>query len=558
MKKLNAYFLMLLMGAALFTACDDEGGATPVFEDPEIEAIESSVEQQPGQAVDIRLSVKADAGIKNIGVSGDAEGDVAFSSGDNIQVVTYPFTVPADAEEGEAYTLTFTLTDAQDKTASTNVTVTATATPQAVVEVMGGTDGIGGTAVTWTANNIYHLNGFIFVNEGQTLTIEKGTVIKGRAGQAETASALIVARGGRIIAEGTAEEPIIFTALADDVSRTDDLNVNQRGLWGGLIILGNAPINHASGETNIEGIPSEETRARYGGNNPADDSGILKYVSIRHGGTNIGAGNEINGLTLGGVGNGTQISYIEVFGNDDDGFEMFGGTVNTSYLASIYNQDDSFDWDQGWTGENQFWLAYQEPGFEDSDRGFESDGAHKDNLNAELFSQPTIFNMTMIGQGISGSSANVMYMTEGSGAFINNSIIMNFVNGINLTDVGATGKNSRDRLTNGELGFNNNIFYRIGGEESDWDLVSFNYAPLATHLQENNNVLANPELGGYAAGQFNPVPAAGGAAFTSAGFRYPGAEVNGFAYEEVDFIGAFGANNWLKGWTAADAYGLVQ
>src|SRR5690606_34902579 len=115
---------------------------------------------------------------------------------------------------------------------------------------------------TWLARNTYILKGKIYVNDGQTLTIEAGTVIKGQTGQAEDASALIVARGGKIIANGTADDPIIFTALADDLDRTDDLPLNQRGLWGGVIILGNAYINHANGQTNIEGIVATDTDAR--------------------------------------------------------------------------------------------------------------------------------------------------------------------------------------------------------------------------------------------------------------------------------------------------------
>src|SRR5690606_14649209 len=118
------------------------------------------------------------------------------------------------------------------------------------IDVTESLDGVGTT--TWESQNTYILNGFIYVNDGQTLTIEPGTVIKGQTGQAEDASALIVARGGTIIANGTADNPIIFTALADDVTRTDDLPKNQRGLWGGVIILGNAYINHASGQTTIE------------------------------------------------------------------------------------------------------------------------------------------------------------------------------------------------------------------------------------------------------------------------------------------------------------------
>ncbi|HER08147.1 MAG TPA: hypothetical protein ENO20_04485, partial [Bacteroides sp.] len=164
----------------------------------------------------------------------------------------------------------------------------------------------GGTGTTtWSADKDYLLEGFVFVNDGQILTIEAGTVIRGRTGQGSMASALIVARGGRIIAEGKSDNPIIFTADGDDLEGS--VPVEARGLWGGVIILGNATINTETGEDLIEGIPISEPRGIYGGNDDDDNSGILRYVSVRHGGTNIGEGNEINGLTLGGVGRQTII-----------------------------------------------------------------------------------------------------------------------------------------------------------------------------------------------------------------------------------------------------------
>ncbi len=564
MKKLNAYFLMLMMGLSLFTACDDDG-PTPAsndFDRPGITAPTTGLAVQMGQSATFTVPVEAEGKIASINVSAD-KGTATLSNQDALVGQTSgnaQISYQAPEAAGSAV-ITVTVTDAQDpaKTETETFVVQITEEPQPnVVDVYASPEGIGTT--TWTKDNIYVLRGFVFVNDGQTLTIEAGTVIKGQPGQGTGSSALIIAKGGRIMAEGTAEEPIIFTALSDDLNTIDDLPVNARGLWGGVILLGNAPINHANAQTNIEGIPSTETRGAYGGNNADDNSGVMKYVSIRHGGTNIGAGNEINGLTMGGVGRGTQISYIEVFGNDDDGFEWFGGTVNSSYLASIYNQDDSFDWDFGWRGQNQFWLAYQEQGFTDSDRGFESDGAHSGNLSAPVFSNPQIYNLTLIGQGATGNSAEAMFMTEGTGAHIANSIIMNFATGIELTDVGSTGMNSRDRLTNGDLVFRNNIFYSIGAEgvPASWLAVSHDYQPLAAHLAENGNVLANPALGGIAQGAFNPLPNATGAAFTTGRYAYPDAAVDGFTYEAVDFIGAFGEENWLQGWTAADAYGLLQ
>lgn len=222
----------------------------------------------------------------------------------------------------------------------------------------------GGIAIdeTWTNDNIYVLDRKVVVQNGITLTIEPGTIIKGRAGQGSLSSALIVARGGRIMAEGTAAQPIIFTAEADNITCGEfsgtNLNETNAGLWGGLLMLGNAPCSFSGDvtEQQIEGIPADDTFGLYGYNDddfpadPADDSGVLRYVSIRHGGTLLGEGNEINGLTLGGVGTGTTIDNVEVVANVDDGIEFFGGTVNVSNLLVWAQGDDALDIDQAYSG----------------------------------------------------------------------------------------------------------------------------------------------------------------------------------------------------------------
>ena len=186
-------------------------------------------------------------------------------------------------------------------------------------------DGTGTGTTTWTSDNTYILSGFVFVNSEDTLTIEAGTVIKGAAGTQANASALIVARGAYINAVGTAEDPIIFTFEGDPLDGS--IPYTTKGQWGGLIVLGSAKLNSVPGESAIEGIPTTEVRGLYGGTDDSDNSGIIKYISVRHGGTDIGAGNEINGITFGGVGSGTTIDYVEVISNADDGLEFFGGTV---------------------------------------------------------------------------------------------------------------------------------------------------------------------------------------------------------------------------------------
>jgi hypothetical protein len=212
---------------------------------------------------------------------------------------------------------------------------------------------------TWTNNNVYELSGRIVVEAGVTLTIEAGTIIKGQAGTGNNSSVLIVSRNAKLNAIGSQTLPIIFTSIADEITTeqvnngnfvSPNLGNDASGLWGGLIILGNAPISASSNEIQIEGIPTTDPNGLYGGNISNDNSGIIKYVSIRHGGTNIGNGNEINGLTLGGVGSETIIDNIEIIANQDDGIEFFGGTVNVSNLIVVNSSDDAIDTDQSWSG----------------------------------------------------------------------------------------------------------------------------------------------------------------------------------------------------------------
>ncbi|WP_237563132.1 hypothetical protein [Algoriphagus kandeliae] len=212
------------------------------------------------------------------------------------------------------------------------------------------------SSTTWETGKTYVLSGRISVTAGNTLTIQEGVVVKGEVGTGSNASALIIARGAKINALGTASSPIIFTTIADEIEPgqiiSPNLDPDLSGLWGGLLILGNARGSFAGdiSEVQIEGIPPSDTNGLYGGDNDADNSGVLRYVSIRHGGANIGEGNEINGLTLGGVGSGTVIENVEIIGNQDDGIEWFGGTVSVKN-AIVWNAgDDALDTDQAWAG----------------------------------------------------------------------------------------------------------------------------------------------------------------------------------------------------------------
>lgn len=209
---------------------------------------------------------------------------------------------------------------------------------------------------TWTADQIYTISGKFVVTNGATLTIEPGTIIKGAPGQGTSASALIIAQGAKIDAQGTAAEPIIFTSTTDNIQIGElvgtNLDRDDNQQWGGVLLLGKASISAENGDTesNIEGIPADSGFGKYGGSDDSDNSGIMNYVSIRHGGISIGEGNEINGLTLGGVGTGTTLSNIEVYATLDDGVECFGGTVDLDNVLVYYQGDDGIDIDQSYSG----------------------------------------------------------------------------------------------------------------------------------------------------------------------------------------------------------------
>ncbi len=327
------------------------------------------------------------------------------------------------------------------------------------------------TGATFTCQNTYLLDQKIYIPAGQTLAIAPGTVIKGgdNAIPAE-ATALVIERGGKIIANGTETCPIVFTAEADPMDGS--YAINNIGKWGGVVILGRATNNltfaangpYVPGTGNgklavadglgvLEGFATSNIQDRFGAmlnnNNPAagevvgvfnddDNSGILRYVSIRHSGAILAVGNEINGLTLGSVGRGTTIEHIEVVSCADDNIEIFGGTVNLKYCTVIFGNDDMYDWDLGWTGKAQFLFGMKSDltSSPDSDNGFEADGDDNKSNNLPQ-SNPTIYNVTLLGNskspGTSDNSAlaaiNAKEFTQGS---IYNSIFANFREGLNL------------------------------------------------------------------------------------------------------------------------------
>ena len=348
MKKFN--FLLTLFAAVtlVFTSCDDDdptpnNGVT-------ITGIPATANVEVGGTVEATGSVSAPDGLAELVIAKDGTTLSTVPLSGTTASAPFSYTATAD-DAGKNVVFTFTVTDVDgDEAVATHVlTVGAEATTIRLESNIT-------SDYTMESGKVYILGGRITVTSGNNLTIEPGVVVKGEVGTGANASALIIARGATIMAEGEATSPIIFTTVADEIMPGEIISPNLdpeiSGLWGGLLVLGNAKGSFAGDitETQIEGIPPSDTNGLYGGSAEAESSGTLKYISIRHGGANIGEGNEINGLTLGGVGSATVIEYVEVIGNQDDGIEWFGGEVNVTN-AIVWNAgDDALDTDQAWSG----------------------------------------------------------------------------------------------------------------------------------------------------------------------------------------------------------------
>lgn len=413
-------------------------------------------------------------------------------------------------------------------------------------------NGEGTGTVTWESGKEYILEGKVFVNDGQVLTIEAGTVIRAKQGSGSSASALIVARGGRIIAEGTAANPIIFTCEGDDLEGSIDYD--DRGLWGGVIILGMATINTSSGEDNIEGISTSEPRGIFGGSNDEDNSGVLKYVSIRHGGTDLGQDNEINGLTFGGVGSETVIENIEVISNADDGIEIFGGTVNLKNIVVTHCSDDAIDIDLGYRGNAQFLCLIQNDEY--GDNLLEIDGGD-DVKTAMPYSTPIIYNVTGVGRN-SEYSNKLITFNDNAGGRIYNSVFINQGNGVTI-EYSASRKSSYQMWEQGYLVLENNIFYDVNSNEStnlfsivanDDEDIAEQQGVIDEYFITAPNRIANPE---FEQTDSTITLISESPELTSSYSALP----DDSFFSTANYVGAFGTYNWISDWTLTCQEGIV-
>lgn len=331
---------------------------------------------------------------------------------------------------------TFSLSSCDDDETTTDDTNTSTYT-----EVSANIT----TNTTWTADKKYLLKGNIFVTNNAQLTIEAGTVI---FGDKVTKGALIIERGSKIFANGTEAKPIVFTSVAP-------ANFRNYGDWGGVVILGKAT-NNQGGNVNIEGITSG-SNGQYGGSDDADNSGVFKYVRIEFAGIALSTDNELNGLTLGSVGSGTELHHVQVSWSGDDAFEWFGGTVNATNLVAYRTWDDDFDTDFGFRGKVQFGAIFRDPNQADKSgsNAFESDNDGNASANTPL-TAPVFANVTAFGPYVyakpSGSNLGAVNANYQNGGHIRRNTALKLYNS---AVVGfGTANNAAFRFTDSKGGAN--------------------------------------------------------------------------------------------------------
>ncbi len=414
---------------------------------------------------------------------------------------------------------------------------------------------------TLHAQNTYKLRGLVYVTNGAILTIEPGTKIVGELGKQ---GGLIVTRSCKIIADGTADKPIVFTSEAATPARGD---------WSGLVILGNAPTNASfngvQGVGAIEGgINNSDNLGLYGtpstqGQNPADNSGILRYVRVEYAGYAFLPDNEINGLTLGGVGNGTVIDYVQVSYANDDSFEFFGGTVSATHLIAFRGLDDEFDTDNGFAGRVQFGISIRDSAVADISKsnGFESDndanGSALAPVTTAMFSNFTMIGpratATSVGNSNYGSGAHLRRNTKES---IYNSVIMGYPTGL---------------LIDGSKGVPTDLNILTDSLQVQYTLIAgcatpVKYSPSLTtptgadntsitnwflNADHGNSILVNNDdvklTSPFTYTSPDLTPLAGSPALTGANF----VSAKLVKFIPVEYRGAVGANDtWYKGWTS--------
>jgi hypothetical protein len=407
---------------------------------------------------------------------------------------------------------------------------------------------------TWVNTKSYLVSGIVTVKNGATLTIEPGTIVTGAAGS-QPASALLVTREGKLSAEGTKSRPVILTSAQPFGQR-------KRGDWGGLVMLGKAPVNvgaNTNGNTNgagtffIEGLNATDD-GLYGGTDADHSCGKLAYVRVEYAGSILSPNNELNSFTFGACGKGTSAHHLQAIYGLDDSFEWFGGTMDAKYLVGGLGADDYVDYQLGWVGRIQYGIFYQSPDAR-GNRGVEGDNSEFNNA-ATPFSNPTMYNLTFIGSGQPGfdeAASPGIFLRRGARATMNNVAVTNFYSGaVEFTDANTQVEMDAGRIVmNGFLAWNNNI----GATGANTLAGQISNAPTQAYAQGTrgagsaaNFVISDPMLlrpFDYSDPNFR-------GRFGSPIFRagWVSAPDDGFFDQSATFIGGIGDEDWTEEWTS--------
>lgn len=549
-----AYTLLVLFGlTAAFTACKNDDQPAPVLG---ITSLSPTTAPINGTVTITGTQFNATPASNTVTFTGNAVAEILSASTTQLVV-----RVPANAQNGAISVTTGgqTVASTQAFSIGTRQVVTKTGNIAA--------------SETWTSDNIYQINGFVYVKSGATLTIQPGTIIKGGGKEVDPSGSqkggtLIVEAGAKIDARGTATSPIVFTSSKP---------VGQRnyGDWGGVVLIGKAPTNQP-GATAFEGGISGTT-GTYSDVN--DNSGTMQYVRIEFPGIALLANSEINGLTMYGVGAGTTLDHIQVSYSGDDSFEWFGGTVNMKYLVALRGFDDDWDTDWGYTGKVQYGVALRDPIVADqsASNGFESDnfagtGLPATGPNAGLpLTAPVFANMsnfafsgtpsTATTSGGSGSYQSGMHLRRNTNISIFNSVVAGYPEGLRLDNGATTATGTADNVTAGTLQLRGIVLANTGtasttavrganGITNEQAQTFFNTAAYANRVVPSSEVatlLLNAQNFTLTAPSF--LPQTGSPLLTGAVWDGKGADA---FFTKETFRGAFGTANWTQGWANWD------
>jgi hypothetical protein len=395
--KLVMVALSVLSLSFTLSSCSDDDEATPTYGDPSVTTFIGGV-NSAGE-IPLTIAVTAPAGLKSVTLGGTEI--KSYSNGETSDIFVHNY-------KGDATSLVFVVTDVNDNTGEKTESIVPVVVVDANI-----------TANTsWTKDKRYLLKANIFVTNNATLTIEAGTII---FGDKTAKGALIIERGAKLMAQGTAAAPIVFTS-------SSPAGFRNYGDWGGLVLLGKAK-NNQGANINIEGVTAG-TLGQYGGDAAEDNSGTITYVRVEFAGIALSTDNELNGITLGSVGNKTVFNHVQVSYSGDDAFEWFGGDMNATHLIAYRTFDDDFDTDFGFTGKIQFAAAFRDPNQADKSGSniFESDNDGNGGTG-EPFTAPVFANVTAFGPFV---YAKLSGSTPETYALNNSAVSQNFQNGLHV------------------------------------------------------------------------------------------------------------------------------